>query len=51
MTTPIYDKADKTHISQEGNEFVVYDGNGREIWRSWDEAEILRLYPDAEREY
>jgi len=51
LTTPIYEKQDRTHISHEGNQFVVYDGNGKEIWRAQSEQEALREFPDALREY
>lgn len=51
MDSPIYAPEDKIRIVKQGNKYVAYDGLGQEKWRTEDENEILRHYPDAAREY
>lgn len=48
---PIYSKEDETYVVQQNGEFIVYNREGKELWRSWDEQEILNQYPDAQKEY
>ena len=51
LTSPTYTKEDETIIKQEGNQFVVYNGLGKEIWRTYSEKDVLDNYPEAAREY
>jgi len=51
LTTPKYTREDEVTIRQEGNQFIAYNGLGKEIWRTFSEREILNNYPEANREY
>ena len=49
--TPQYCVEDQTYVEKHDNQFVVFNGYGKEIYRNYSLGDVLYHFPEAGKRY